>query len=208
MPLAIRQFKRVGALALAMLLPAAHAESFIVGIDTTPLAGQQGFVAIDLYQGDASLANTVTISAFSSQGPLGTPILFGDAQMGAGGSVTLRSSVFYSGLLQPLQFPAGPTVFTLNLDLLAAPGIAPDSVAVFLLDAARLPYATEDPTGAGALLVLDLRSPPVPQVYGSPFASVSVIPEPGRLLLMLAGLAGLLAAVALHNAPLRATRCA
>ena len=176
------------AAAIFGLPPTVLASSFVVGIDTSLLAGQSGYIAIDLYQGDPASTNEVVVSSFSTGATLGAPTLIGDVVGDLQTSVTLRSTAFFSGILQPLTFAPGETLFELDVTQNHAPGAAPDSLAVFLLDAAQIPFATTDPTGAGALLVIDLLASPVPQLYASDVALVRIVPEPRSAWLFLIGL--------------------
>ena len=59
--------KRWFALAALALLPAlAAAADFEVTIDTTPLAGRSGYMALDLLAGSPRAVNDVQVSSFAS----------------------------------------------------------------------------------------------------------------------------------------------
>ena len=176
------------AAALVGLPCMAGASSFLVSIDTTPLAGQTGFIAFDLYQGGAAITNDAVVSSFVTTATLGTPTLAGNVSGSLETAVTLRSTTFFNEFLQPVVFAAGATVFQLTLTENQQANANPDSFAIFLLNAARLPFVTTDPSGADALIVTDLVLPHTPQVYGSAFAVASVVPEPASASLLLAGL--------------------
>ena len=93
--------------------------------------------------------------------------------------------------------PAGDEVsITFDLDLgdNAVVGGRPDQFAFFVLDNTQLPFATDDPSGAGALFAFDLVGGAAtrPVAFNSNFARATVelrvinpgVPEPGTLLLV------------------------
>lgn len=174
---------------------AATAKTFDVVIDTTALAAGSGHLAFDLVAGSAGSTSFVSVSDFLTSGSLGSAAAVGDVA----GSLTLpplvlTASTFYSSFLQDIVFGGGVTSFRLDLSAVFSAGAIPDSFAFFLLDDSFTPIATSDPTGAGALFVIDLDDALLPVVFDSPLASasVSLVPEPASGWLMLAG-AGLLA---------------
>jgi hypothetical protein len=183
-----RWLRRFLASTLAPLPLLSAAATFQVTIDTTPLAGQQGYLAFDLYKGDAATANQAVVTAFSSAVVLGQASVTGNVVGSLAGSVTLTSSTFFSEFLQALTFAAGQTTFSLALSENFVAGSSPDGFAVFLLNSALQPYDTSDPTGADALLSIDLRAPLSPQVYTSAVATISVVDEPARFVLLGFGL--------------------
>ena len=92
-------------------------------------------------------------------------------------------------------FAAGTTSFNIavtgNFDVDASP----DSFALFILDGSLLlPVDTSDPTGADALLVIDLAPPIAPQIYTSTLAAVSVsaVPDASPAAMLCLGLAVLM----------------
>ncbi len=177
------------ALAALALLPAlAAAADFEVTIDTTPLAGRSGYLALDLLAGSPGAVNDVLVSSFASGSALGAATTQGNVTGSLAGTVTLRSSVFFSELLQAVVFGPGLTQFSLSMGEASVAGGIPDTLSLFLLDSTLAPFATSDP--AGALFLIDLRSPVTPQVFTSAFATatVSVVPEPASVALLLAGL--------------------
>jgi hypothetical protein len=176
---------------LALLPALAAAASYQVTIDTTPLAGRAGYIALDLLGGAAGAVNEVQIGSFASSSALGSATTSGNVSGTLGGTVTLRSTVFFNELLQALSFGAGTTSFALTLSDNSVPGGTPDTFSLFLLDNNFAPFATTDP--AGALLLVDLRAPLVAQTFTSAFASIVLtpVPEPAALALMLVGLTGL-----------------
>ncbi len=179
--------------ALMAALPLwAHALDYQVSIDTTPLAGLQGYLAFDLLAGTPGTVNDVVVSAFASTSTLDVAAPVGNVTGALPATVTLRSTVFFNELLQGISFAAGITSFTLNFSTNHLPGDVPDNFALFLLDDTLTPYATSDPTGA--LLAMDLTAGAVPQTYTSSWATVSVqaVPEPAAPLMVLAAAALLL----------------
>lgn len=188
MPTSILVLRGLLVTTLAGLPLLSAAATFQFSIDTTPLNGQSGYFAFDLYQGDLSTSNQVVIASFSSLATLGTPTRTGGVTGTLQTSVVFNSTTFFSEFLQPLVFAAGATTFQLTTTQNYTAGNVPDSLAIFLLNNALVPFATSDPTGANALLAIDLGSTQTPQLYTSTFAAVSVIPEPTGALLFLAGL--------------------
>ena len=188
---------RLLAASLACLPVVASAQNFQVAIDTTPLSGQSGFIAFDLYQGDPGTSNQVVVTAFTTTSQLGTASVFGNVVGGLATTLTLSSTNFFSEYLQGTAFAAGVTSFTVSLGDQYTPGNIPDSFAIFLLDASGVPFATSDPNGADALVAVDLRAPLAPQVFESSAAAATVtplsaVPEPSAALLLGLGLLPLL----------------
>ena len=180
--------RRLIALTLLWLPMLAVAATFQIRIDTTPLAGQSGYLAFDLFQGDPATSNQVTIAAFAGTATLGASTRTGNVVGSLPGAVTLVSSTFFGELLQAVVFGAGATTFNLTLSENYLAANTPDNFAVYLLNSAFTPYVTSDPSGANALLSVDLLSPLTPQAYVSGFAAISVVPELANAELMLAGL--------------------
>ena len=179
--------------ALALLPTLAAAAAFTVEIDTTPLAGRSGFIAVDLLGGSVGAVNDVQLASFASTSTLGAATTAGDVSGSLAGTLTLRSSVFFNELLQAVVFNAGLTSFSLTLSENSMPGGSPDTFSFFLLDSNFAPFATSDP--AGALFLIDLRSPVLPQTFTSVWANVAVVavPEPPHAALLLLGLLALAA---------------
>lgn len=178
----------ITAAALALLPALAAAVDFEVSIDTTPLAGRGGYLALDLLAGTAGAVNVAQVGSFSSTSALGTATTLGDVTGSLAGTVTLRSTVFFSEWLQAVVFAPGLTRFTLSLSDATVAGGIPDTFSLFLLDTTLAPFPTSDP--AGSLILVDLSPPLTPQVFTSAFAtaSISVVPEPAAVMLLLLGL--------------------
>lgn len=171
-------------------------KSFDVSIDTTALAGTSGYLAFDLVAGSPASTSSVSVIDFLSTGTLGSSSSAGDALGSLSAPpLVLTASTFYSGFLQGIDFGAGFTSFRLDLSAAYDASAIPDSFAFFLLDATQTPIETSDPTGAGALFVIDLDAVVNPQVFDSPLAqaALTLVPEPASVLMMLAGLGLLLA---------------
>jgi hypothetical protein len=170
---------------------------FQVSIDTATLSGTAATLAFNLIDGDGVSNNVVSITNFATNGTLGAAVADppGAVTGALPGSTTLSDPVFFNALMQEITLDTTLT-FTLALTESFAGGPLPDALAVFLLDAAGLAslVSTTDPTGADALFAVDITG----AAFGAlqtftPMASVTAIPEPSALLLLLTGLAGLLA---------------
>lgn len=184
--------RTLAALLLATLAPLAQALDYQVVLDTTPLIGRAGYIAFDLLGGAPGTSNQATLSAFTSTSTLGLASVTGDVVGNLPAAVTLASTSFFNEYLQAVTFAAGLTTFTLSVSNQHVLGDLPDQFALFLLDPTLAPFATSDPTGAGAMLVIDLLAQPTPQLYSSVWATVSLVPEPAPLSMALAGVLVLL----------------
>ena len=132
----------------------------------------------------------VTVSGFTGAAPLGEVLSTGDVSGSlTAPPLTLASSTFFSEYLQAISFVAGAMQFTLDLTPGFTAGTIPDGFSFYLLDADFLPYGTDDPTGANALLAVDLDDAAALQVFHSEVARVSVVPEPPTLALWMLSLA-------------------
>lgn len=157
----------------------AGALSVLVLVDTTPIAGVSGYVALDFIDGDGLVSNTVTIDAFGTDGAFGPTSHTGDASgdLGSGPLVLGDSSFFNEGLV-PFLFG---TIFGFTLDVTANGPYtpAPDAFSLFILDLGLNPLLTNDPTGASSLLFVEIDGDPVKTtVYLSAGAAVTLVPEP------------------------------
>jgi hypothetical protein len=170
-----------------------------VVLDTTTLAGTGAQVAFDFIDG-GSPANTAVISGFATNGTLGSFATIGSVTGNLPSTITLADTSFFNEYLHNLTL--GTTLsFLLSTTANGPSGASsPDSFSFFLInpisELSLVP--TSDPTGANALFKLDIDGSPQGQlsVYsvsgGQISVSVTPVPEPSVLLLMLTGLASLL----------------
>jgi hypothetical protein len=171
----------------AFVAPASAGIVWRVTVDTTPLNGSSGYVALDFTAGDAAAVNQAVISAFASDAALGSSTPTGNATGSlVPGPLTLGGPAFFSSWLQQVSSFGDSFSFLLDLGATPPAGTTPDGFALFLLDADLLPYETGDPTGADALFAFDLSGPDMqPQVFGSAWATASVVriqtPPPGAV---------------------------
>lgn len=143
MPISTQKTRRPLRWLLALVMAGAPffavASMFQVSVDTTPLAGQSGYIAFDLYQGTPGAPNSVVVSSFSTSSALGSANMTGKVVGDLATSVTLRSTTFFNEFLQAVVFGAGVTSFQLDLTELVSPGSIPDSFSLFLLNSAFVP---------------------------------------------------------------------
>lgn len=173
----------------------ANATSFDFHVDTTPIQGLSGFLAFDFINGDATNNNQVSISSFTTNGTLGSIFTNGGVS-GAlvPGPLIINDSAFFNEASQEIIF--GSTLFfriAFTTNGLFEP--FPDSFSFFLLDDRFSPFATNDPLGADALLVVDITANSLnPELFTSEFASITAsptifgVPEPGTVFLIISGL--------------------
>lgn len=171
----------VSALALILFFGGlvSRADTFHVVLDTSPLAGQSGYLAFDLVGGSPVQNNSVTISNFASNSTVGTLTLTGAASGSiVPGPGTLSDAQFFNELLQGVVFGTSSS-FDIDLATNFAPAGIPDEFSFYLLDPLQDPFTTSDPTGADALLdfVLD-GSPLQADVYTSQYADATVTSAP------------------------------
>jgi len=164
-----RKLRWLGSLSLLLSLSSgptvAGATALQFVLDTTSLSGVTATLALDLIGNDGGTGNnTVTISDFYTDGALdltGSSIVNGVTVTTPSPPgpfpVILADTDLFNEFLQPLAL--GTTLrFTLNLTERRATGMFSDAFSFFLLNgAATLPlFATDDPTGAGALFQVDI----------------------------------------------------
>ncbi|HRQ64117.1 MAG TPA: hypothetical protein PKZ76_04500 [Xanthomonadaceae bacterium] len=163
-------------LGLALSLAAqADPVSYEISVNTTPLAGQQGFVAFDFIDGDGQPGNVASIDGFASDAALVELVLIGDADGGlVPGPLLLGDGQFFSSGRQELVFATSMS-FRLQVSTEGPHAPFPDAFSFFLLDAVQRPFATTDPSGADALLVVSISGPePGIEVFESAFAGIGV----------------------------------
>ena len=163
-----------------------------VFVDTTPIQGTTGALAFDFLDGDGLENNAITISNFVSDAVLSTDVSSGEVTGDlASGPLVLGDGDFFNEWLQNLIFDAS---FSFRLEsTVSGLFLPPDSFSLFLLDSGLLPYATDDPLGTDALLVLGIgNTDPEAQVFASASATATtsrgVIPVPAPMALILEGL--------------------
>ncbi len=175
-----------------------HAGIVDILVDTTPLQGTCGALAFDFIDGDGLVNYTVTISGFTSDATLSAGSASGDVSGTLSpGPLVLGDTDFFNGWLQDLTFGA---FINFQIESTAnGPFAPPDSFSFFLLDSSLLPYATDDPLGKDALLILDIANAnPVAQAFASASATLTIsdvsvpVPTPGTLLLFMIGGSGIL----------------
>jgi hypothetical protein len=165
--------------ALVLLISAiCRATTYDITVNTTPISGQSGFVVFDFVAGSPAQKNTATVQGFTTNATLGSATPSGSVSGSlVPGPLTLSDTQFLN------EWEQGVTTFgsTMHFKLSVttnAPGGIPDEFSFYLLDKNQLPFTTTDPSGADALMAVDLNnSNPALQVYSSSFASV-VTPTP------------------------------
>lgn len=154
------------------------AVTYELTFDTTSLAGTSGWLAFNLVSGSEPFQNVVAIKQFASTSELGSTTTDGDV---AGtlieSSLVLTASTFFTEYRQQVDFEPGTTTFQFEIDPIFSDGAIPDSLSFFVLNNALIPYPTSDPTGAHALLVVDLVVPAEPVLFSSNLSG-GVVPKP------------------------------
>ena len=146
------------------------------------------------YQG-----NTLVVSAFTTNGSIGTGAGSGSFSGSLAGSLTLNSATnFFNEWLQPVVFGTRLS-FNFALSEQYTSG-TPDNFSFYLLNSTGQPLGSTDPTGSGAAFSADIRATTVPAVFTSPSFAVSLVPEPQSWLLWATALA---CGAALRRAPRR-----
>ena len=177
----------------------AHAGNFAVTVTTTPVSGTAGFIAFDMLGGAPLQGNTLVVSAFTTNGSIGTGAGSGSFSGSLAGSLTLNSATnFFNEWLQPVVFGTRLS-FNFALSEQYTSG-TPDNFSFYLLNSTGQPLGSTDPTGSGAAFSADIRATTVPAVFTSPSFAVSLVPEPQSWLLWATALA---CGAALRRAPRR-----
>lgn len=194
---------------LVLMSAAAHADEFSVSLDTSSLSGTQtlGFAFTD--GGDAAGNNTAALSSFAFDG--GSAIAgtedctLSGALGGTGCSGNLGSGVTLSDTLDAFftqQFNPGSFLsFTLATTNNFSGGSTPDQLAMYVCNAGMdVCYSNDSATAA--MLTLDLtgvtlspssftRNAASAQDLPAPVVMLANVAEPASLLLLAAGLVGI-----------------
>lgn len=185
----LRRALSVAGLGLCVALGGARADSlYSVGIDTSGIAGQSGFLAFDLISGDNGIANN-TVSIFS----LNTDGLLSDAS-----NVYVTDNNFFNEEVRGITFGNFLNFQFTVTENFEAPGF-PDQFSFFLLDVTGLQtlVGSDDPFGADALFALDITGERQvsPLVFTSKTTNVSwgvAVPDGASTLALIAvALAGM-----------------
>ena len=205
---------RAIALALTVLplvaLPAAGA-SFTVSLVTSPLSGTD-ILAFGLTDGDGVTNNVVTLADFDFGGGSAVPgtadcTTIGDPGSGCIGdlasSVTLEDLTGTAFFFQEFS-PGSLLSFNLTTTNNFAGGPTPDGFAMYVCDDATFASCYSDDANTLALLVLALNGDPLSptsfiltgataQGLDAPtVTALAAVPEPATLILLVAGVAGVL----------------
>ena len=172
-------------------------------IDTSSINGASGFLDFQFGGGGSPQLATAVISGFSTDGSLGAPSLTGNATGALPGEVTLTNTGFppddyYTPILfgQYIRF-----VISFSGPAVSAPdGVSDSSTFAFMiLDETEsnpllvpVPFPPDDPGGFGFLIDLNNDGSVSPKNF-MPTAQVFAVPEPGSVLFLAGGVAGLLA---------------
>ena len=179
-----------------------EATPIVVTVNTAAIAGTAAQLAFDFIDGGPP-SNSVAISNFATDGTVGTSAATGDVSGSLPGTFTLSDAAFFNELLTNITLG---TTLSFTFDATAnAPGVSsvPDSFSFFLVDPASglSLFPTTDPTGADALLQLDIvggagNLTPFTAPNGEATITVgaepTAVPEPATLVLFLTGLGGAL----------------
>jgi hypothetical protein len=189
--------------ALGIQVPARADSVYDVSTNTTSLLGTGSMLAFDFIAGGGTQTNSISISGFSSDGTLIPASTSGAVNSGSvsgalPSNVTLTNATFFNEYQQGMTLGSAIS-FQLDLTRNAPTGSSlPDTFSFFILDptASYSLVNTTDPTGANSLFALQIDGTPggILGVYSSsPSVPVTVtaVPLPGALGLLLSGLAGI-----------------
>jgi hypothetical protein len=173
-----------------------------VTIDTSSLVGTSAQLVFDFISG-GSVPNSATISGFSTDGTLGISASVGAVTGSLPGTVTLVTTQLFNEEVTQLILGTTLSFFFGITTTPPSPGFLPDALSVFLLDPTTgLPlFVTTDPTGAGALFVLDVDGSRngMLTVFSAPGGEATVtataaapVSAPATLMFLTGGVVGLL----------------
>lgn len=185
---------------LAVAVPA-QAISYQVTVDTSPLAGSASQLAFDFIDGDAA-ANSIILSAFATDGVVGSASSLGAVSGTLPGPVMLSDGDFFNEYLLDITLGESLSFLFEATSNASAPGSFLDAFSFFVLDPVTLfpLFSTTDPTGADALFAFNIDGTASGDLYvhDTAFSDISwsvkpatAVPEPGTLWLLAAGAAAI-----------------
>jgi subtilisin family serine protease/PKD repeat protein len=157
-------------------VPASREVAYRVSVDLKSLRGLSGSLVMDFIDGDGSNNNQVKLLEYASDGAMTLSAqLLGDAS----GSLIPGPGRIGDG--QFLNEISQATVYGSTLSFLLKTSTngnfapTPDGYSLYLLDSNGLPYSTDEPTGANALVAIDITgTQPIPEIFASPHAVATV----------------------------------
>ena len=190
----MRLLMRVLGAALLLLssAPALAALTYHLTLDSSALAGQQGFLDIQFIPGQSPGAPsaTATLSDFTiSGGALGAPVsIDGDVTGNLPGEVTLGNSTAFNAILQPLSLVGNSIALQVSFggDFLTTPSSVGTSFSLALLDTQLNPLLSGDANGR--LVVFDLANGAAPYNDFSERLEGAAVPEAEAWVVLLVGL--------------------
>ena len=203
------------ALGLSLATGAAKAATYSVNIDTSSIAGTTGSVDFQWNLGAVNSLLTASVASFSNGSTLtGTPLLISGTFTGSlasGDSLNFDGASAFNYVYQDMTFGSSIS-FTLTLPDAAPAQSDPTSDSGFfiaVLDANQASALTTTSADNQALaFTLQAGSAPTFEAYTSlaTISSVSPVPEPATVALMLAGLAGVVGMSSLRRRSAKALK--
>jgi tetratricopeptide (TPR) repeat protein len=144
----------VVALVAALPSGSALADTIDVHVDTTALSGSSATLAFDFIDGDGLVNNSLSIENFQSDAVIGPESTTGDVTGAFPGTVKLSDTQFFNELLLPATLGSS---ISFKIDYTNAAGSPPDSLSLFLLDAAAINSLVTTNLSGDALLEIDMN---------------------------------------------------